>query len=152
VYISLSTADTDLSFKQLCEFLCDISGCMTNNKLRLNANKTDFIIIRTSRQRSKLTYFFPMNIPNRNIIPSDTVRNLDVIFDREFNLRKHICLTCRSCFCHIRDLRRIRRYISPSGAKTIATAIITSWLDYCNSLLYNITSKDILKLQFFKTA
>ena len=45
------------------------------------------------------------------------------------------------------DLRRIRRYMSLSVAQTIATALITSRLDYCNSLLYNIASKDILKLQ-----
>ncbi|KAK2168810.1 hypothetical protein LSH36_14g11043, partial [Paralvinella palmiformis] len=41
---------------------------------------------------------------------------------------------------HIRELRRIL-------AKTIATALTTSRLDYCNSLLYNIASKDILNLQ-----
>jgi len=42
---------------------------------------------------------------------------------------------------------RIRRYISLSVDKTIATTLITSRLDYCNSLLYNIASKGILKLQ-----
>jgi len=41
---------------------------------------------------------------------------------------------------------RFRRYVSFSVANTIATALITSRLDYCNSLLYNIASKDILKL------
>jgi len=147
VYISLSTADTDLSLKQLGDCISDISGWMTNNKLRFNANKTDFIIIVTSRQRCKLTPFFPRNILSHSITPSNTVRNLGVTFDRDFNFRKHVSLTCRSCFYHICDLRRIRRYISLSVAKTIATAFITSRLDYCNSLLYNIPSKDILKLQ-----
>jgi len=40
-----------------------------------------------------------------------------------------ISLTCHSCFYHIRDLRRIWRYISLSVAKTIATTFITSRLD-----------------------
>ena len=52
VYISLSTADTDMSRKIFSDCISDISGWMTNNKLGLNLNKTDFIIICTSRQRS----------------------------------------------------------------------------------------------------
>ena len=50
-------------------------------------------------------------------------------------------------FYHIPDLRRIRRFISLSVAKTIATALVSSRLDYCNSLLYNTANKDIAKLQ-----
>ena len=101
---------------------------MTDNKLRLNANKTEFIITGTSRQRNKLTRFFPTNILSHNITPPDTVRNLGVTFDGDFNFSKHVSLTCRSCFYHIRDLRRILRYIFLSVAKIIAKVLITSRL------------------------
>ena len=97
---------------------------------QLNANKTYFIIIGTSRQPSKLTRFFPTDILSHSITPSDIIRNLGVTSDNDFNFRKHISLTCRSCFYHIRELRRIRGYISFSVAKTIATALITSRLNY----------------------
>ena len=50
-------------------------------------------------------------------------------------------------FYHICDLRRIRWFISLSVAKTIATVLVSSRLDYCNSLLYNTTNKDIARLQ-----
>jgi len=60
---------------------------------------------------------------------------------------KNISLKCRCCFYYIRDLRRIPQYIFLSVVKTIVTAPIASKLDYCNSLLYNIASKGILKLQ-----
>jgi len=136
VYISLSTADTDLSLKQLGDCLSDICGWMTNNKLWLNANKTNFLIIGTSRQRSKLIYFFPMTSVSHSIAPSDTVRNLGVAFDSDFNFRKHVSMTCRSCFYHIRDLRRIRRYSYLSVAKTIAThSLITTTLFFIKSHL-----------------
>ena len=58
--------------------------------------------------------------------------------------RKHAVAVC---FYHIRDLRRIRRFLSLSVAKAIATALVSSRLDYCNSLLYNTANKDIAKLQ-----
>jgi len=145
VYISLSTSDTDFCLNQLGDCLNGISGWMINNNLRLNAYKTSFIIIRISRQRNKHTHFFPTNILCHSITPSNTLRNLGVTFDSDFNFIKHISLSCLSCFYHIPDLRHIRRYISLSVAKLIATAFITSRLDQCNSLPYNIASKDILK-------
>ena len=63
-----------------------------------------------------------------------------------FYFRQHISLTCRCCFDNIRDFRRIRRYIYFTVAKTIATVIVSSGLDFCNSLYHNIALKDILKL------
>ena len=56
-------------------------------------------------------------------------------------------IICKSCFYHIRDLRRIRRHIPLSTAKTISNALISSRLDYCNSLLNNIAKQDLSKLQ-----
>jgi len=57
----------------------------------------------------------------------------------------------RSCFDRIRDFRRIRRCIPLSVAKTVDTTVVTNRLDYCNSLLYNIAPKDILKVQCVQT-
>ena len=54
---------------------------------------------------------------------------------------------CKSCFYHIRDLRRIRRHLPLSTAKTISNSLITSRLDYCNSLINNIAKQDLSKLQ-----
>ena len=73
--------------------------------------------------------------------------NLGVTFDENFNFKQHISKTCRCCFYHIHDLRHIRRFISLSVAKTIATALVSSRLDYCNSLIYNTANKHIAKRQ-----
>ena len=120
---------------------------MKNSKLKLNADKTEFIIIGTSTQRTKLDVFFPTHILSQSITPAASVFNLGVTFDENFNFKQYISKTCRCCFYHIRDLRRIRRFISLSVANTIATALVSSRLDYCNSLLHKTASKDIAKLQ-----
>ena len=56
-----------------------ISG-IWNLSFRLDADKTDFIIIGASRQRSKLTCFIPTPILNYSITPAYTVRNLRLVF------------------------------------------------------------------------
>ena len=107
---------------------------MKSSKLKLNSDKTEFIIIGTKQQRHKLYNHFPVKLLDNDICPSDSVRNLGVVFDSDFSFHKHVSNICKSCFYHIRDLRRIRRHIPLSTAKTISNALISSRLDYCNSL------------------
>ena len=142
VYISLSQSNRQESLSTLTYCLTDILSWMESIKLKLNPDKTDLIIIGTEQQRNKVINHFPVKLLGSDTFPSDTVRNLGVIFDSAFNFRQHISQVCNSCFYHIRDLRRIRRYISISTAKTISTALISSRLDYCNSLLNNIAKRD----------
>ena len=115
--------------------------------MKLNADKTEFLIIGTHRQRDKIKTLFPIPLLNQHVMPAVSTRNLGVIFDDKLNFREHLSQICRTCFYHIRDLWRIRRYLLVSVAKTIATALVTSRLDYCNSLFHNIAIKDITKLQ-----
>ena len=97
----------------------------------------------TSSKRSKLTRFFPTQLRIHRITPSDTVRNLGVTFDSDFNFRKHVSLTCCCCFYRIRGIRCIRRYIYLSVAQTIATSFVTSRLDYRSSLIYNFVNTSV---------
>ncbi len=69
-------------------------------------------------------------------------------FDDRFNFREYMSQVCRTYYYYnIRDLLCIRRYLPLSIAKTIATALVASRLDYCDSLFHNIAIKDITKLQ-----
>ena len=150
VYISLSQSNVQESLSTLSDCLIDILSWMESSKLKLNPYKTYLIIIGTKQQRNKVINHFPVKLLGSDTFPSDTVRNLGVIFDSDFNFRQHISQVCKSCFYHIRDLLRIRRHVSISAAKTISTALISSRLDYCNSLLNNIAKRDLAKLQRVK--
>ena len=121
-------------------------ACSTE-MVKLNSDKTEFIIIGTKQQRHKLCNHFPVKLLDNDICPSDSVRNLGVVFDSDFSFHKHVSNICKSCFYHIRDLRRIRRHIPLSTAKTISNALFSSHLDYCNSLLNNIAKQYLSKLQ-----
>ena len=147
VYIELSQSDTHKSISSLSDCLTGISLWMKSSKLKLNSDKKECIIIGKKQQRDKLSNHFQVKLLDTDICPSDTVRNLGVVLDSDFSFHIHVSNICKSCFYHIRDLRRIRRDVPSSTAKTISNALISSRLDYRNSLLNNIAKQDLSKLQ-----
>ena len=80
-------------------------------------------------------------------LTAKSARNVGVIFDNNFTFCSHFSVVCNSCFYHMRDLRRIRRQFDLDSAKLLATALVSSRLDYCNSLLYGIADIDLTRLQ-----
>ncbi len=79
--------------------------------------------------------------------PSDSVRNLGVMFDSNLTMNQHVSSVIKSCFCHIKDLRRLRRHLTSSIAITLANALVGSKLDYCNSLFFSLTDRQFRRLQ-----
>ncbi|KAK2171928.1 hypothetical protein NP493_1011g01053 [Ridgeia piscesae] len=63
---------------------------MKNSKSKLNADKTELLIIGTSTQRAKLDDFFPTYILSQSITPAASVLNLGVTFDENFNFKQRI--------------------------------------------------------------
>ena len=43
---------------------------------------------------------------------------------------------CKSSFFHLRNIFRIRKFLSYDTCKTLIHAFVTARIDYCNSLLY----------------
>jgi len=78
----------------------------------------------------------------------DSARNLGVIFDKNLSVAQYMSFISKSCSLNIRDLRRIRNTIDQTTACTIASSLIHSKIDYCNSLLLNLPAKQTNRLQF----
>ena len=62
------------------------------------------------------------------------------------SILKRLKLPCNS-FLHLRELRRIRHYLSVDGAILVANALVSSHLDYFNSLFRSLTSINLHRLQ-----
>ena len=119
---------------------------MSTNKLKLNPVKTEFLLIGNGRQQNKYLSMFPIELLGVKTYPAKCARNFGVIFDKSFNFHSHISAVCSSCIYHIRDLRCIRRHLDLDSAKLLANALVSSRLDYCNSLLFGIAETDLTKL------
>ena len=147
LYVSFLSGDSATALNGLQSCLTSAQSWMSTNKLKLNPNKTEFLLIGNERQRSKYLSMFPIELLGVESYPAKSARNLGVIFDKNFNFRSHISAICSSCIYHIRDLRRIRRHFDLDSAKLLANALVSSRFDYCNSLLSRMAETDLTKLQ-----
>jgi len=83
-------------------------------------------------------------VHNSLLNTTHSARNLGFISDEHLAFSDQISAISKACYYHIRQLRCIRPYLDFTTACTIATSVVHSKLDYCNSLNYNY---NLLKFQ-----
>ena len=130
LYIHLSPKNAFSALAKLNACLRDVQEWMSLSKLKLNPEKTEFIVFGSKAQRQKISSHFPVSILGSLLHPVDSVRNLGVWFDADFSFSEHIKRTCKACFLQMRDLRRIRKYLTSEVAVLAANALVSSRLDY----------------------
>ena len=59
---------------------------------------------------------------------------------------------CRSVRYQLRNIGFIRKYLSKSATEKIVHALISSRLDFCNALLFNLPQNQLYKLQKLQNA
>src|SRR6218665_4019908 len=155
LFISSPNSFSD-SIDHLLHVVKQISFWMISNLLCLNPSKSEFILIGLRDQLKEIPDpSISINLDSaltHTFTPTSPVRNLGVIFDQNLSFSDHITQLSRSCFVHIRDLRRIRPMLDLKTASTIATSIVHAKLDYCNSLFLNIDVTQINRLQAIQNA
>ena len=149
---TVDSRNFDSSMEELTECLKSVQEWMDGVKLKLNPEKTEFIIIGQKATRESLAPNFLVLLLQNNISPSVEVKNLGVIFDSDNSFDNHVAKVCRACYYHLHDLRQIRKFLGVETAILLANAMVSSRLDYCNSLLYGVSKSNIAKLQRVQNA
>ena len=86
---------------ELC--VSDMKQWMNNNKLKLNDDKTEVLVI-SSRYGSKGTPNPDVNIGGTTISPKASARNLGGIFDSHLDMRAHVNKICSASYYHLKNL------------------------------------------------
>ena len=140
-----SVSDMNLSNAKLVNCVRDMDAWMLSNKLKLNKDKSEVLVISSSyRPRPPLS---SVDICNETVSCSPSAPNIGVIFDQSLCMVPHVNAVCQSSFFHLRNIGFIRKYLTYDAAKIIIHAFVVSKLDYCNSLLYGLPSYLMRKLQ-----
>ena len=75
------------------------------------------------------------------------MKNLGVFFDKTLTMEKQVSSVSKSCFLQIRNIGRIRSYITDDACKTLVNSLVISRLDYGNALLYGVNANILSQLQ-----
>ena len=121
---------------------------MSNNFLQLNESKSEVLIFGPPQERAKLGQELGSLTPN--IKPS--VRNLGVILDPDLNYEAHIKKVIQVSFYHLRNIAKIKPFLSTRDLTTVIHAFIYSRLDYSNSLHSCLSTKSVQRLQLVQNA
>ena len=147
LYITLSPTNFCHSIQKLKNCLNDIQNFMFANKLKLNPEKTEFILVGSKNNHKQLLPRFPINILGNQVLPVQSVGNLGVVFDSNFSFSDHVSQVIKSTRVHARDLYRICPLLDLNTSVLLANAVVSSRLDYCNSLFLSLTDFELIRLQ-----
>ena len=79
-------------------------------------------------------------------------RNIVAIYNSTMSMLPHVNSVCKSAFYHLFNISRIRKFLSSKTTEVLVHAFVSSKLDYCNSLLYNVPKYVMKQLQSVQNA
>lgn len=119
---------------------------MNSMKLKLNDEKTEVLLI-SSPYFSRQLSLSEFKAGDTLVTPVTSVRNLGAIFDSKVCMKKHISSVCKSVSFHLRNIGRVRKYLSCKAVEMLVHSLVSSRIDYSNSLLYGTPDSDLKRLQ-----
>ena len=148
LYISIKPINqrvVDIVVAKLENCLTDIYTWMSQDKLILNADKTEVLVMGNPQMRAKSS--IPSITVNGVIVPvlNEPVGNLGAVFDPIMNMSARVSKVIKSANYHLRNIGKIRKF--PNTIKSAIVSLVTSRLDYCNGLLCGVTDELLCRLQ-----
>ena len=147
LYTPMCAVDERDVVKRTESCVASIKSWMTDNKLKLNDDKTEILKINKKNRSNDIT-IMKFKVDTTELDISDKhIRNLGAFLDNELSMQEHVTKIIQACNLHLRNISKIRSFLDTDITKMLVTSFILSRLDYCNSLLIGVPKKLTTKLQ-----
>uniref|UniRef100_A0A8C2KTL5 Reverse transcriptase domain-containing protein n=1 Tax=Cyprinus carpio TaxID=7962 RepID=A0A8C2KTL5_CYPCA len=149
IYLSLLIALSPNDYRpidSLCQCTDEINSWMCQNFLQLNKEKTEGIAF--GNKVLKVNAYLDF----RALTTKNQVRNLGVILETDLSFSSHVKAVTKPAYHHIKNIARIKCFVSSQDLEKLVHAFITSRVDYCSGLLTGLPKKTIRQLQLIQNA
>ena len=130
--------------------ISDAKAWATANMLKLNDNKTEFMLVTSNRTKHLHNLPTSITIGNDQIPLKQSEKNLGLTLDCHLTMNAHVSNIARTCYFELRRLASIRRFLRSTATATLVSAFVLSRIDYCNSLLLGSTHDVTSHLQLIQ--
>ena len=144
LYISFSAINEDFAITQLQNCVNDVKSWMRTNYLKMNDDKTKVIFFTPRKGQNIIREIL---VGDDIIKPSNKVKNLGIMLDKNLNMESQINYVTKSVYFHLRNISKIRHYLNCENTKSLVQSLVITRLDYCNGILANLPKRLISKLQ-----
>jgi len=100
----------------------DVISWMMANQLQINPAKTEVLWCSSVRRQHQIPSD-PVRVGNTSVLPVVRDLGLGVYFDADLRMRTHITATVRTCFAALRQIRSVRRSLTPDALLTLLRAL-----------------------------
>ena len=143
---------SDADVKRLEECTIAVRDWFTDNGMLLNPDKSEVLLVARKRNAEKFAHGTGVKVAGSDITFSVQLKSLGVTLDQNLSFDHHVGNIVKASNFNIRALRHIRPVLDRTVANTIACSIVSTRLDYCNSLLYGTSVKNVSRLQRVQNA
>ena len=144
LYVAVKS-DSDIKKLEMCTVA--VRDWFTTNGMLLNPDKSEVLLVARKANADKFASGTGVCVAGCDVVFSVQLKSLGVILDQSLALDQHVSNIVKASNFNIRALQHIRPMLDKSVANTIACSIVSTRLDYCNSLLYGASSHNIQRLQ-----
>ena len=141
-----SKGDEDSKNQNMENCLSGIAEWTHENRLKLNNEKTEFIVFTSEGQGHKVTSI-EIGIDGIKVSAADDIKYVGMWLDYSLTQKKQAAAVYSKVSRNIALIRRKRKYLSMESCQKLASGLVMGLLDYGNALYYGLPNKEVIKLQ-----
>ena len=143
---------SDSDVKKLEDCTIAVRDWFTRNGMLLNPDKSEVLLVARKANAEKFAQGSAVRVAGSDINYSVQLKSLGVTLDQNLSFDQHVSNIVKASNYNIRALRHIRPMLDKTVANTVACSIVSTRLDYCNSLLFGTSTRNLQRLQRVQNA